>query len=139
MYRRGYSNDFDKVPYLQCYVGYDGTLPTPTCSIGKQINITMTLLGNDNPADSIQCTTNLSIAEGKGERIDSGEHKVVSIDNLDTPRYTEDEKFRVQITLLEEFRPAVVPLNYDSKASTGMLGLINQGATCYLNALLQVA
>ncbi|KAI9740466.1 MAG: hypothetical protein M1834_005046 [Cirrosporium novae-zelandiae] len=28
-------------------------------------------------------------------------------------------------------------INYDSKAETGMIGLKNQGATCYLNSLLQ--
>src|SRR6202044_2355675 len=28
-------------------------------------------------------------------------------------------------------------LNYDSKKETGMVGLKNQGATCYLNSLLQ--
>lgn len=26
---------------------------------------------------------------------------------------------------------------YDSKKETGMVGLVNQGATCYMNALLQ--
>lgn len=28
-------------------------------------------------------------------------------------------------------------VNYDSKKETGMVGLKNQGATCYLNSLLQ--
>jgi len=28
-------------------------------------------------------------------------------------------------------------LSYDSKKETGMVGLKNQGATCYLNSLLQ--
>ena len=30
-----------------------------------------------------------------------------------------------------------VPLDYDSKKETGMVGLKNQGATCYMNSLLQ--
>jgi ubiquitin carboxyl-terminal hydrolase 7 len=32
----------------------------------------------------------------------------------------------------------VVPYGYDSKAHTGMVGLENHGATCYLNSLLQM-
>ena len=31
-----------------------------------------------------------------------------------------------------------LPLGYNSKVATGMVGLANLGATCYLNALLQV-
>ena len=45
----------------------------------------------------------------------------------------------IEVTLEREFR--VTRLNimhYDSKEETGMVGITNQGATCYLNALLQM-
>ena len=34
-------------------------------------------------------------------------------------------------------RMSLICSSYDSKNETGMVGLRNQGATCYLNSLLQ--
>ena len=44
----------------------------------------------------------------------------------------------IKVALEEIFEPANAPLHYDSKIATNMVGLKNLGATCYLNALLQV-
>jgi hypothetical protein len=43
---------------------------------------------------------------------------------------------RVAMELL--YVPSSIPRSYDSKTQTGMVGIANQGATCYLNSLLQV-
>ena len=44
----------------------------------------------------------------------------------------------VKIVIRIPFEEARAPFNYNSKASTDMVGLHNLGATCYLNALLQM-
>lgn len=46
--------------------------------------------------------------------------------------------FKVKILIEEVFVPSVLPLHYNSKVVTNMVGLENLGATCYLNALLQM-
>jgi ubiquitin C-terminal hydrolase len=39
--------------------------------------------------------------------------------------------------MMLETSDMLTTISYDSKKETGMVGLKNQGATCYLNSLLQ--
>lgn len=71
------------------------------------------------------------------ERIDCGHWDTFTAAHL-SEALKKSPVLKVRVEMTEDFVPARVPLNYDSKAFTGMVGLENLGATCYLNALLQV-
>jgi hypothetical protein len=47
-------------------------------------------------------------------------------------------QIHIKVLIEEPFYPAQMRPGYDPKSYTGMVGLANLGATCYLNALLQV-
>ena len=51
------------------------------------------------------------------------------------PFFGEEQPVELTVEVWEAPPP---PPPYDSKKATGMVGLYNQGATCYMNALLQV-
>ena len=44
----------------------------------------------------------------------------------------------IRVNLDVVFKKTTPPINHNPKLVTGMVGLENLGATCYLNALLQV-
>ena len=73
--------------------------------------------------------------------VDSGQHGIKDLNSMirDKDSLVDDDgNFMLQCELKAMPFPATVHLNHDSKALTGMVGLENLGATCYLNALLQV-
>lgn len=52
--------------------------------------------------------------------------------------YGDESIIKVKITVKRAFRTRNIPFGWNSREKTGMLGLRNLGATCYLNALLQM-
>lgn len=72
--------------------------------------------------------------------VDHGRN-VMELDNLIRlkDRIVDNEGYFSLLCKISAFPlPVVVQANHDSKEETGMVGLENLGATCYLNALLQV-
>lgn len=49
-----------------------------------------------------------------------------------------NKELTIKIMLEEGIVRSKPPANHDPKTATGMVGIENLGATCYLNALLQV-
>ena len=62
----------------------------------------------------------------------------IPMDYIRSNGFVEDGKITIKCHLQEYIVPGKVKWNYNSKLETGMVGLHNLGATCYLNALLQV-
>mmetsp|Transcript_25746 Transcript_25746/g.43375 ORF Transcript_25746/g.43375 Transcript_25746/m.43375 type:complete len:1590 (+) Transcript_25746:156-4925(+) len=75
------------------------------------------------------------------ELVDSGQQGIMDMNTLlrEKEKIVDDDgNIMLQCELKAMPFPATVHINHDSKAQTGMVGLENLGATCYLNALLQM-
>eukprot|EP00644_Phytophthora_capsici_P010801 jgi/Phyca11/104452/e_gw1.9.125.1 len=81
-----------------------------------------------------------SVHEFSKENAEFGMSQFVQRSELLNPSNTlVDDQGKVEVEVQLSFVGAIPAqfLSYDSKEETGMVGLKNQGATCYLNSLLQ--
>ena len=76
-----------------------------------------------------------------GGRVDSGRDYFTYNEIKTLLNKKGSELLKVKVVMEKVFQPASAFRNsfYNSKTATGMVGLGNLGATCYLNALLQVS
>ena len=84
---------------------------------------------------------NLVIVGNLMELVDHGRTNLIGCSDmlLKKDKYCDDDGFvlfRCEYQALPV--PPIVTPDHDSKLKTGMVGLENLGATCYLNSLLQV-
>jgi len=86
----------------------------------------------------------ISLAKAQAESDVAEAVNEMDTDTLFSPALDQDflgsVTFTLKITATQFFQIERADLaeNYDSKLHTGMVGLLNQGATCYLNGILQM-
>eukprot|EP00981_Chlorochromonas_danica_P002970 scaffold601_cov170-Ochromonas_danica.AAC.31 len=120
--------------YTGAYIGYDHPEKLPS---GWMLHSTyrIVMLRRDNQPACYRGEFS------PPQRVDQGEPKFCPFNNLqECGRPIDANRFavRFQIEITERFVPMRVPLHYNSKQMTGMVGIENLGATCYLNSLLQM-
>lgn len=141
---------------LGCFVGIDDTDELPQ-NFRVNVNINFQLLdpdGNPISKGGSQSQTHHHLftkPDRPGDRVDYGSFEsfeVRPILAMFERRCNEQQQMfgttpthvyiKLRVKLEQRFSCAIRPFNYDSKKVTGMVGLRNLGATCYLNALLQM-
>lgn len=112
------------------FFGYDDPTSLPSDFVAN-VSFIFHIAGVTDPSAVIQYKFQRP-KQPKPEREDFGRFGLFPL------RSIPGNRIKVTMKLREHFTPKRAPFNYDSKASTGMVGLENLGATCYLNSLLQV-
>eukprot|EP00026_Physarum_polycephalum_P001323 Phypoly_transcript_01324.p1 GENE.Phypoly_transcript_01324~~Phypoly_transcript_01324.p1 ORF type:complete len:1117 (+),score=280.10 Phypoly_transcript_01324:120-3353(+) len=103
----------------------------------RDARFTLEVVSQINPRESIKRVANHKFSE---ESSDWGFTQFMKLNALHDPRlgYLKDDRLIVivEVELLKEDKSGWY-WNLDSKKETGYVGLKNQGATCYMNSLLQ--
>ncbi|MEW5319855.1 MAG: hypothetical protein WDW38_010976 [Sanguina aurantia] len=107
--------------------------PTPPLSMSPKANFTLKMINKLDPARSMSKDSNHTFTSNEA---DWGFNTFAQLDEVlqRGSGFLEDDvlELRVDITIQKDDRYA-----YDSRKETGFVGIKNQGATCYLNSLLQ--
>jgi hypothetical protein len=145
--------------YHASYIGFDNPI-NMRYNWKYRVHYEVNILSNDNDENTTYNLLNdthiFCGGAGGGDRYDNGSSRSISTatlfedqDFIKKYHYRNGSTFqndgrlcvylRVKIKLkCGSLSNMTVPNSYDSKLSTGMVGLENLGATCYLNALLQM-
>ncbi|KAL0433504.1 UNVERIFIED_CONTAM: Ubiquitin carboxyl-terminal hydrolase 13 [Sesamum latifolium] len=124
----------NNVDFLSMYMGFIGSADVPY-GWSRYVDFSLTVVNQFHSSNSIRKETKHQLNAGEG---DWGFKSFMPLNDL----YDTSRGFIVNDICVIEAEIAVYKSTdrylYNSKTETGFVGLKNQGATCYMNSLLQM-